>query len=67
MMHMGAEHMNPDVPDIWFGRLRDGPLVPGDLKTNLCLAFPLPAIDIGADARFGVLLDSLQRLHAAHF
>jgi hypothetical protein len=37
------------------------------LTTNLCLAFPLPAMDLGADARFGVLLDSLPRLHAAHF
>ncbi len=67
MMHMASEHLDPELPDIWFGQYAVQPTLPEDLRTNLRLAFPLPAMDVGADARFGLLLDSLHRVHAVHF
>ncbi len=66
MMHMAAEHMDPDVPDIWFRRHGLKPLVAEDLKTNLCLAFPLPPMDDGASPLFGALLHNLRHVHPAH-
>ncbi len=52
--------IDPDAPDVSFGKSSSQPTMPEDLKRNLGLAFPLPPEDTDADARFSVLL---ARLH----